>query len=533
MTDPHFNLFYSYDRGSQKDPDRISQLEDNVTRGFLIALQHLSDTDRKEFLRNLLTGTGIKKSQLSNLSFDLQNIDDRNNLSKIQKGRDVKKILLTISRDSFDVDEMKQKIVNIVNNRTIKEMLSADDDDEKNKKAKIKKKLASELIRLKNDDDECKPIQELGNKKFKRKELSSIISALGECRPDGWIYNDKIAILVESKIGNNTLSEYQVFRHIVGSYGFSMKQKYMDNLLDNKVSLVTKTWDEISKELNTLNKPIKEKETKIISKYLTTSYLEYLAMTGETFSFDHIINGKATKEDQKVQLEFLVDRISKKVPYQPKRKAQVRHVWQQLGEDDIHFSVYVWSDRIAIDLAIMDKVQTKIKKEWDLAIKNITDLDGLYLGKLLWENHFKKAVEDEDFTGHRYEFYLNDYRIFDRYSGLQNSGVNRIPAQVTINGEWIKREYSNETKFHKFLDESIRPLIGKYKQIGVKYTIPIPEKDEVKRRKDNAKWNRNDSPRYLNDYNDLMHPEKVVGAFVRFIDTWKEFVNQYTKNRPQ
>jgi len=92
MSDPHFNIFYSYGRGSQKDYDRISQLEDNVTRGFLIVLKHLSDTDRKEFLWNLLTRTGINKSQLSNLSFDLQNIDDRNDLDKIQKGRDVKKI---------------------------------------------------------------------------------------------------------------------------------------------------------------------------------------------------------------------------------------------------------------------------------------------------------------------------------------------------------------------------------------------------------------------------------------------------------
>jgi len=65
----------------------------------------------------------------------------------IFRGKFRKKILLTISRDSFDVDEMKQKIINIVNNRTLKELLYTDKDDKKNTKAKIRKKLKSELIR--------------------------------------------------------------------------------------------------------------------------------------------------------------------------------------------------------------------------------------------------------------------------------------------------------------------------------------------------------------------------------------------------
>ena len=54
MADPHLHLFYSYDRGSEKDPDRIATLEDNITRGLLIVLQNMQPESQKKFLREIL-----------------------------------------------------------------------------------------------------------------------------------------------------------------------------------------------------------------------------------------------------------------------------------------------------------------------------------------------------------------------------------------------------------------------------------------------------------------------------------------------
>lgn len=93
MADPHLHLFYSYDRGSEKDPDRIATLEDNITRGLLIVLQNMQPESQKKFLREILD----IKSSFKNLKFDLQNIDDEDNLHKVRKHKN--KILLVITRD--------------------------------------------------------------------------------------------------------------------------------------------------------------------------------------------------------------------------------------------------------------------------------------------------------------------------------------------------------------------------------------------------------------------------------------------------
>jgi len=86
MIDPHFNIFYSYDRGSKKDKESLSQLEDNITRGFLIVLKNLEPIHQRKFLKDLV-GTPKNKSTFQSLSFDLQNIEKKEELIRIQAHR--------------------------------------------------------------------------------------------------------------------------------------------------------------------------------------------------------------------------------------------------------------------------------------------------------------------------------------------------------------------------------------------------------------------------------------------------------------
>jgi len=344
--------------------------------------------------------------------------------------------------------------------------------------------------------------------------------SLGDCRADGWIYNDKLCILIETKIGYNKVLTTQLYRHLTGRHGFNMS-----HLTKDKFELITVSWENIAIYFQRILND--NRNNTPFEKLFINQFLEYLAMTGEIFSFKNIVEGKADKNIQKKQLHFLVrnilDCVSKKIPgfkYKPNRKAQVRAVWEQLGPDNIHFSIYVWSDRIAIDLAIMEFIQKKVLINLDVWNK---------LKKKVWFDHFKIAVEDKNSTAHRYELYLTDYRIFDRYKGLQNSGVNRNRSAITFNGEWIKSHYNNEKSFNNFLDLTIKPLLGKYKQFGLRYCIMIPEMNELSRRKDKRvdKWNDKDSPRYFQDVKDLENPMNVVHRFCDFILTWEEIIGYY------
>ncbi len=512
MSDPHFNIFYSYDRGSQKDADRISQLEDNATRGFLIVLKHLSDTDRKEFLCNLLTGTGIKKSQLSNLLFDLQNIDDRNDLNNIQKGQDVKKILLTISRESFDVDEMKQQIVNVVKNQTIKELLSANDDDEKTQKSIIVKKLKSELIRLKNDEDECGTIKELGNKKFKRKELSSIIAALGECRADGWIYNDKIAILVESKIGSNEVTEYQLYRHIKGKNGF----KLPGIQTDNGFLLKCITWEDVAFCFSKYVSQISENESdnfveKLISDRLSeklmTEFKEYLTMTNQIFNpYENRDNRKSRNE----QLSILVKKIEKAIEnnnvlsqykdfLKLDRKYSGGYIGKQIGKIKYaHYNInFDTPEFIGANLTLFGPPLTE---------ERISILKQFIQKKIDIEIPSGYTVSKQQSELMRYGISAVGYR---KVKKTERRGEGIETAKLAVN---LFELVFNRKKQRKFLINNIFQFYEGnkllFRQIDITYSIKF------------FQWNRKNYDesdiRYLN-WELVKTPKKIVSAFIDFI----------------
>ncbi|MBK6877771.1 MAG: hypothetical protein IPG99_15285 [Ignavibacteria bacterium] len=89
--DNYLNLFFSYDGGSRKDLERKKQLENNLTRAFIITLSNLSTELSKEFLGAFIDQNDIS---VSDFKFELQSIEDQKTIEKVQKCR--KKILLII-----------------------------------------------------------------------------------------------------------------------------------------------------------------------------------------------------------------------------------------------------------------------------------------------------------------------------------------------------------------------------------------------------------------------------------------------------
>ena len=94
MKDQHLNMFCSYGRGSRKSLERLSQLEDNITRSFVIALKYLTEDQRCKFFKELLN-VDLNVAGARNLRFDLQTIDDKHDKRMAQRAK--KKFLLLIS----------------------------------------------------------------------------------------------------------------------------------------------------------------------------------------------------------------------------------------------------------------------------------------------------------------------------------------------------------------------------------------------------------------------------------------------------
>lgn len=96
ILDPHLNIFYSYDQGKYKTDrnkkNTQKQLEDNVTRAFIITLMQLSVDNRKIFFEKLTRGINFNTSYIY---YDLQAIHDDYIKSKNEVEQ---KLLLTITR---------------------------------------------------------------------------------------------------------------------------------------------------------------------------------------------------------------------------------------------------------------------------------------------------------------------------------------------------------------------------------------------------------------------------------------------------
>lgn len=135
-SNPYFNIFYSFAKGSQKDLESQTALENNISRAFLATLQNLEEKNCIDFFKNLKC---------------------------ICKG--------------FDVDVPKEKPEFRI---------------QSNNKEEIKKKIGNcknKILLVINGFGEDWPLERNRDEQEK-----------GETIPDGWIFYDNTVICVEAKL---------------------------------------------------------------------------------------------------------------------------------------------------------------------------------------------------------------------------------------------------------------------------------------------------------------------------------------------
>ncbi len=98
-SDPHLNLFYSYESGSLDNLEVQTQLENNITRALILTMQNLEPTNQEGVLKDLL-GMAVRNLKASGneealLKFDLPSVRQKDSLDYIQRS-DKTKTLLTI-----------------------------------------------------------------------------------------------------------------------------------------------------------------------------------------------------------------------------------------------------------------------------------------------------------------------------------------------------------------------------------------------------------------------------------------------------
>lgn len=158
--DKHLNLYYSYNIGNLKNQEKIRQLENNITRSLIFTLKHLSNKNQIYFVKELIGKEhDCDISSGKDISYDLQNVKNINDLNNIQKNKN--KYLLTIENNvTFSEKELK--------------------------------------------------------KYFKTEDINE------RCIPDGWIFSENFSILIESKIGDNNIDHKQLLRHLINDKGYNL-----------------------------------------------------------------------------------------------------------------------------------------------------------------------------------------------------------------------------------------------------------------------------------------------------------------------
>ena len=409
--DKHLNLFYSYDRGSEKSLDRLKQIEDNITRSFIVTLKGLASNHQRDFL-NKLMGPG----SYSSLNYDLQNIDIRIDLKP-----DCKKYLITIGSERSvyterDLKDIKYHKYDFEESEKIKKALKQDIDvifkilDNEEKEEEVKQK----LLRIENEyefEGLTKYDKEINRKKI-RGELSYIHNLIMGCRPDGWIYNESFIVAVESKIGQNPFNPYQLSRHIKDKrHGLGIKT-------DENINIINKTWDEITEifqGLLSINNQFLDKD-----EFLISEFKEYIKMIQKKLDLSFIGKEDYDREIAKEQFPLLLSKfdelIKNKYPSLERSKRPLSdYLWDYYGvkgknskiKQDPHYSIYFDEDYAGISFTTKDILKKK-NNHMDLVFSNNNFL-----------NYLKRKLDDNYIERSRYFIGLINYRLIDWKRGKQ------------------------------------------------------------------------------------------------------------------
>jgi hypothetical protein len=493
--DRYLNLFYSYDKGSNKDLLNLKQLENNFTRSFIICFDNLKEANKKLFLEHLISNHSSKKLQLKfkNIEVDLQSFENTSELKEYQKSKS--KILLVIGSNKsnikkddfttyneemislFDVVSKNGKITNdlrkFISNKS-KEINSKDSINVSHEITEIKKKLKS--ILNKNQEELNNIFLNINSKSQLETELDLFFDISGKAIPDAWIYNDNFTILIEAKVGSNPIYKDQIFRHLSRDEGFFIKRNQLikGNKCD-KYEIIDITWKDI---YNIFKKIPLEKNGK--EEFIINQYKEYLKMTAEVLDLSFIVkeDGGYDNEIAKNIFPKLLQELDESIKSSEEidienlkrsNRAKSGSLWDYYGieknkevKQDPHYSVYFGEDGAGIELT------TKHKKSILKVLEN-KKLEEFLID--LFKHNTKASIS-------RYSINLGTYKLIDKKKG-QIKGETFSTFSFSVNLFELFDQKNPAVEITKILND-MKKYAGMAKQIGILFMVTYPTVSKIK-----------------------------------------------------
>ena len=346
--DKHLNLYYSYNQGDLSGPETQKQLENNMTRALITTVKNLNSETQRQFIELLIAQkTGIKLKSKEFL-FDLQNTEHNVN-------RDASKYIIILQRtkSGITLEDLKK-----INEPLLTFLTAQDNKDELQRDINRHLREGSDFTR--NDIT------------IKNDELTSILDLILQNIPDGWIIGEKESILIETKIGKNIASPFQILRHITGKNGFNISHNDFAMGISD-VNLVCITWEEIASVIKQLQKNGFENK----ERFLLNELLEYIKMTTQVLDFNYIIVNEIDKNIHKDQFELFLCKLdneikNQKLPFERKKRKK-SGLWEPFtligsNKEDPHYTVH-FSDK---EMSIYDY------KEYETSQRNHPKIADLF-----------------------------------------------------------------------------------------------------------------------------------------------------------
>ncbi|MDQ3181307.1 MAG: hypothetical protein M3Q33_12385 [Acidobacteriota bacterium] len=474
----HLNLFYSYNQGNLSSSERIKQLEDNLTRALIVTLRSLEVSTQVSFL-NLLLSKNIIHSK--SFVFDLQN-------TKRYKPRsDTAKFLIILQRDK--------------SNFTLKDFQNLDTSFLENKTDFEKKEIEKDI--RKHITSESQENFQINNTDFKFSELNSLLQFFYGNRPDAWIISEKEVILFETKIGYNSASKYQIYRHITGKSGLNLKPQNLKNNNAN-LSIINITWEEIGKIFQSLKSDVKQTE-----HFLISQFLEYISMTGQKLNLEYLVKGEFESELHREQFSLFLNQfdkkiVEKKLPFKRHHRTKAG-LWEPYGIEisenviskNPHYTIGFWESEIGISLTT----------------NNHKQINAEFLRLL--ENYFSQKTQ-KPYLLKRYAISLKKYHLVDWKKGDQR-GETDDSFEFYFEFSEIK---SNFSALSKIISELTKLKI--YKQLDFIYQIRFFDFSKIREK------GKESQIRYLNKHL-LENPTELIEEFVSFMEETSAMYNQMNK----
>lgn len=472
--DKHLNLFYSYNQGELQNPATENQLENNLTRALIVTLKNLSKPTRNLLIEKILYTDPEQHIKSNDFTFDLQN-------TEIKRDKESYKYLVILQRKRSQIKVEDLKNLNQSLFRYFTDENSASDIQKQ-----IRQSTKEERAFVKDGST------------INYEELNSIFELTKGNIPDAWIIGEKETILLETKIGNNTASPYQIFRHITGENGFGITYKeFLSG--QSELKLVNISWGELCNFI----KDIQPQDQLGNDKLLLNELLEYIIMTAQVLDFSYITSNNIDPILHKNQFELFLDRFDSElikanldIPLERKKRKK-SGLWEPYTikgslDEDPHFTIS-FSDK-EMSIALTTKNMTQVKKV-------ISSIEEFYVTKR----------NNPDATIFRYYISQEQYKLVDWKPG-QLHGEHESLFNFYIFFSEIKENISRVCKIIKeFTDLKL------YKQFELGYSIQFYDFSKVDKKRDGFQV-RNTNIQLLDN------PDQIVRIFIDFI---KETLHMY------